>query len=69
MKKKSNSKFPKSFLTFLTRWVLLDQRKTKSGKKLKSDVFKAFLILRGRIKGHFGIFGGFFVIKNLQFQF
>ena len=33
------------FLQILSRWVILNQRKTNYGKKLKSDVFKALLIL------------------------
>ena len=33
------------FLQILSRWVILNKRKTNSGKKLKSDVFKALLIL------------------------
>ena len=33
------------FLQILSRWVILNQRKTNQGKKLKSDVFMALLIL------------------------
>ena len=33
------------FLHILSRWVILHQRKTNKGKKLKSYVFKALLIL------------------------
>ena len=33
------------FLQILSRLVILNQRKTNEGKKLKSDVFKALLIL------------------------
>ena len=33
------------FLQILSRWVILNQRKTNYGEKLKSDVFKALLIL------------------------
>ena len=43
--KNSNSKYTKSFLQILSRWVILNQRKSSWGKMLKSDVFKALLIL------------------------
>ena len=33
------------FLQISSRWVILNQRKTNYGEKLKSDVFKACLIL------------------------
>ena len=70
MRKKFKLEYTKSYISNFIKWVILNNRKTNLGKKLKSDVFKAFLVMTRQFQGHFGIFCEFFVTKkNLQFPF